>query len=155
MKGQYFSFDAIVASIIFILTFISLVSYWFSVKSGLESKDEEISKEAARITDSMLTPSFLANSYEDRKVDKSRIEDLSLKSQQELKKMFNTQYNLSIVITTESGTKFAAIGPDPEDPADSGVFSDAANIAKIRRVFVLRINGTYETPAALDLYLYN
>ncbi len=154
-KGQYFSFDAIVASVLFALTFITLVSYWFSVKSGLESKDEEMLKEAARISDAMLNPGLFQNSYSDPRVSLSRIKSFEGKSQDELKEMFNTPYNISLLVDTEAGTRIAAVGPDPTDPAYSYIFSNVVNTAKMRRIVVIQVNESYETPAALDIYLYN
>ncbi len=49
MKGQYFSFDAIIASVIFVMALVALLSYWHSVKSYLDSQNDEISKEAIQI----------------------------------------------------------------------------------------------------------
>ena len=41
-KGQYFSFDAIVASVIFVLALVALLSYWHSVRSYLEHENSGI-----------------------------------------------------------------------------------------------------------------
>ncbi len=144
-KGQYFSFDAIIASVIFILTFMAIVTYWFSVKSSLESKDDQISKEAARITDSMLTPAYLTNSYKDKRVNASELFALP-SDESALKRMFNSPYNISIVISTQAGNQILSKGPNPS-------LINTANTARVRRIFVF-YNSTYESPAALDLYLY-
>ncbi|MBN2478540.1 hypothetical protein JXB01_04595, partial [Candidatus Micrarchaeota archaeon] len=53
-KGIYFSFDAIVASTIFILAMISLMSYWYSVREVLSANDFSGAEEAMRITDLMF-----------------------------------------------------------------------------------------------------
>ncbi len=146
-KGQYFSFDAIVASVIFILTFISFLSYWFSVKSALDSKDEELSREAARITDGMFTPAFFTDSSGKNVVKRSTLLELP-SGEAELKRTFNSPYSLFIVVTTEKGTEILRKGGDPEN-------MKTANVAKVRRIFVLYVNDSYQIPAALDLYLYN
>ncbi|VVB98031.1 Uncharacterised protein [uncultured archaeon] len=145
-KGQYFSFDAIIASVIFILTFMALVSYWFSVKSSLESKDDQISKEAARISDSMLTPAFFTDSYKDRRVNASTLYALP-NSEDALKRLFNSPYNISLTVTTSGGDQLLLRGPDPATLRTS-------NTARIRRIFLF-YNSSYVGPAALDLYLYN
>ncbi|MDD5023144.1 MAG: hypothetical protein PHU63_03175 [Candidatus ainarchaeum sp.] len=55
-KGVYFSFDAIIASIIFMLTVISLLSYWYSVREMVMSEDSLLSEEAQRISNLVFLP---------------------------------------------------------------------------------------------------
>lgn len=50
-KGQYFSFDAIIASVIFILLLVSLLSYWNAIRSNLGVEEIELYEEAIRISD--------------------------------------------------------------------------------------------------------
>ena len=38
MKGQYFSFDAIIATVIMVLAFSSLVAYWYGAQAVDESR---------------------------------------------------------------------------------------------------------------------
>ncbi len=145
-KGQYFSFDAIVASIIFILTFISLVSYWFSVKSMLESKENELEKQAIRISDFMLIN--LTISHEDKRIMNNTLQTLSSLNYGQLKNRFNSPYNIFINITKQgknNGMPIVVLGNAPPPKI--------RDIAKVRRVFIL-VNETYETPATLDIYLY-
>ena len=143
-KGQYFSFDAIIASTIFIITFISLLSYWFSVKSSLESRDEDISREAARISDLMFTPSYLLDSYSVKKVEESRLQAIPCTSDA-LKKEFNSPYNMYLSVSSETGSSILRCGDEP--PAD------ARNVAKVRRIFVLYDQAS-DSQAAMDIYLY-
>ena len=56
MKGQYFSFDAIVAAIIMITAFTLLFTYWFSMQYAVESRTLDLQSNAMRIADSLLTP---------------------------------------------------------------------------------------------------
>ena len=55
-KGQFFSYDAIIGAMIFVIAFGLLVSYWWSVRSLLNPEREDMLKEALRISDSLLTP---------------------------------------------------------------------------------------------------
>lgn len=146
-KGQYFSFDAIVASVIFILTFISLITYWFSVKSSLESKNDEITREAARISDYLLTPSVLAISYEDKRVNISALSHIP-GSEEQLRKEYNSPYDMYLeAYNASSGSvPFLTRGVKPAN--------DSRDVAKVRRIFTLYVNSTYEMPAAIDVYLY-
>lgn len=144
-KGQYFSFDAIIASTIFIITFVSLLTYWFSVKSALDSKDDDISREAARISDVMFTPAYLLSSYADNRVDSSELSGLP-SDETALRKEFNSPYKIYLAFTSQSGSQILDRGEPP--PAD------AHNVAKVRRIFVLD-DGAKDVQAAMDLYLYN
>ncbi len=76
MKAQYFSFDAIMASVIFILTLTILFSYWYSTRSSLEIGQEELSTEAFRIAENLYSPypQGLANSWTDRHMNITAIE---------------------------------------------------------------------------------
>lgn len=56
MKGQYFSFDAIVATVIFVLAISLLVNYWFGARAVMEGMEEDMYREALRLGDSLLTP---------------------------------------------------------------------------------------------------
>ncbi len=146
-KGQYFSFDAIIASIIFILTFVSLVSYWFSVKSSLDSKEDEISKEAARISDTLFTPGYLLNSYADKRVASDRLYNLP-SGETELTEMVNTPYRVYLTAVSDSGAQIVSRGTPPT--------ASSRNVAKVRRVFITyNVNDGKETQAALDIYLYD
>jgi hypothetical protein len=56
MKGQYFSFDAIVAAIIVVLAFSMFASYWFSMQQITESRSNDMRLEAMRVAESMISP---------------------------------------------------------------------------------------------------
>ena len=51
MKGQYFSFDAIIATLIFILTMVSVFSYWSNTRTALDTQNSDLMREAQRISD--------------------------------------------------------------------------------------------------------
>ncbi len=54
-KGQYFSFDAIIASIIFIIAISILSSYWFGVRSVMDSRSENMYNEVIRVSDTLMS----------------------------------------------------------------------------------------------------
>jgi len=52
-KGQYFSFDAIMATMVFLLAISLLSNYWFGVRAAAEKGDDTY-KEALRISDALM-----------------------------------------------------------------------------------------------------
>ncbi|VVB99637.1 Uncharacterised protein [uncultured archaeon] len=68
MKGQYFSFDAIVATIIMVLAMTSLIAYWYGVQSVIDSRTTPLYSESLRVAESLLSPGVPANwpEYADR-----------------------------------------------------------------------------------------
>ena len=54
-KGQYFSFDAIVATVIMVVAVTSLAAYWFGAQSVVESHNNPLYADALRISDSLLS----------------------------------------------------------------------------------------------------
>jgi len=55
-KGQYFSFDAVIATIIMVLAFSTLVAYWHGAQSVLEERAGSRLADAGRIAESLLSP---------------------------------------------------------------------------------------------------
>jgi hypothetical protein len=55
-KGQYFSFDAIAASVIVVLAFSSLLAYWYGMQSVVESRASDPYYDSIRIAESLLSP---------------------------------------------------------------------------------------------------
>lgn len=56
MKGQYFSFDAIIGASIFILTLVAIFSYWYGVSNSIEQQQSALATEAIRIADILYSP---------------------------------------------------------------------------------------------------
>lgn len=50
MKGQYFSFDVIIASVMFILALVTLFSFWAYITQATNQNLEFLRKEAIRIS---------------------------------------------------------------------------------------------------------
>jgi hypothetical protein len=61
VKGQYFSFDAVVASVIMVIAVTSLVAYWFGVQSVAESRSNDMYADSLRMAESLLSPGSPSN----------------------------------------------------------------------------------------------
>ncbi|MCX8194748.1 MAG: hypothetical protein N3G22_01420 [Candidatus Micrarchaeota archaeon] len=60
-KGQYFSFDAIVAAVIGIIALSTLIAYWSGAQSAVDSRALPLHSEAARMSAALLSPGEPAN----------------------------------------------------------------------------------------------
>lgn len=78
-KGQYFSFDAIIATVILVVAVTTLASYWFSIQSVVDAKSSRLYSEARDAADSLLSPGV--PSGWPVAVDASDLSTLSLASQ--------------------------------------------------------------------------
>ena len=166
MKGQYFSFDAIIASVIFVLALVALLSYWHSVRSFLDYQSGELSKDAIRISNLLFTPSAFTPSapsadcesierlgfaiaWDDKRADSSVIACPQGQDQVWLRGRLGSSYNVSIKITNlADDTVVATLG---------GPVPDSANdVVKIRRLTTV-VDSTAGTDylAAVDLSVYN
>ena len=56
MKGQYFSFDAIIATVIMVLAITSLVAYWHGAQSVVDSRTGAMYDDSLRIAESFFSP---------------------------------------------------------------------------------------------------
>jgi hypothetical protein len=158
MKGQYFSFDAIIASIIFILALVALLSYWHSIRSFLEYQSDPLSKDAIKISNLLFTPPSpstscasishlgFASSWSDKRVNSSILTCASSKDQDWLRDRLGTAYNVSMTVTNLADHSVVRIG--------GSVPSSAMNVVKIRRLATVVNNtgGTYL--ATVDMALY-
>ncbi len=55
-KGQYFSFDAIVSVVIFVMAITILLSHWYSLKTKMNEQTTYLQDEALRISEILLGP---------------------------------------------------------------------------------------------------
>jgi hypothetical protein len=160
MKGQYFSFDAIIAAVIFVLAIVALLSYWHSIKSFLDYQNDPLSKDAIRVSNLLFTPPSpspecstmgtlgLAMDWDDRRVNSSILDCADSQNQAWLRDKLGTPYGVSLKVTNLANDSVTVIGGDvPVSPAP-------VNVVKIRRLatVVNSTNGTYL--AAFDLSLY-
>lgn len=158
MRGQYFSFDAIIASVIFILALVALISYWYSVRSFLDFQNDQLSKDAVRVSNLLFTPAAPSSDcatmtrlgytlgWDDRRVDEAVITCSRAQSQDWLREKLGTPFGVSLNVTNLANNSVTTIG--------GNVPSTAANVFKIRRLatVVNSTNGTYL--AAFDLSIY-
>jgi hypothetical protein len=165
MKGQYFSFDAIIASVIFVLALVALLSYWHSVRSFLEYQNDPMSKEVIRVSNLLFVPGTpssdcntmtafgLAISYDDRRVNSSTISCMSMtKDEGWLMNSLRTPYNVSIKVMDISGARDTVFIGGQVPPA--GGPNAPANVVKIRRLSsVVDADGSTYL-AAFDMSLY-
>ncbi|MEW5996234.1 MAG: hypothetical protein AB1657_01420 [Candidatus Micrarchaeota archaeon] len=75
LKGQYFSFDAIIGGVIFILTAMALFSYWYGITSAFDQRHELLAKEAFRVSEILFTPLSpgVAVDWKDAHINSSRL----------------------------------------------------------------------------------
>jgi hypothetical protein len=159
MKGQYFSFDAIIGAVIFVLAMVALLSYWHSIRSFLDYQNDPLSRDAVRVSNLLFTPPSpsenctmmnrlgFARSWEDKRAEESVIACAQGQTQNWLRQGLGTPYGVSIKITNlATNAPPTVIGGD--------VPADALNVVKIRRLatVVNETNGTYL--ASVDLSLY-
>ena len=159
LKGQYFSFDAIIASVIFILALVSLLSYWQSLRTALNSQTNDIAKEALRISDLFLTPGYPADmacnkmdrlgfsvSWQDRRINNTKLACAKILDETTLKTKFSTPYNITVIEQDGALTKLA-FGTDM-----TGL--NFKQVAKVRRVVSIVDEKGVEKVAALDVFVY-
>ena len=53
-RGQYFSIDAIIASVIFVLALSLLASHWFALRAQNESQSSYLQEDASRLSETLL-----------------------------------------------------------------------------------------------------
>ncbi|MFH1785817.1 MAG: hypothetical protein ABH842_05295 [Candidatus Micrarchaeota archaeon] len=164
MKGQYFSFDAIIASVIFVLALVALLSYWHSVRSFLDYQNDPMSKEAVRVSNLLFTPPTfttglpsicpnmerlgLAFDWTDRRIDPDLVDCAESNNGNPtwLNEKLSTPYTLTLVMSNVSdASQFISIGTAPTDPL---------HVVKIRRLGTVLANDGTTYLVNLDLSLY-
>lgn len=138
-KGVYFSFDAIIASVIFVLTMISLFSYWYSVRETVMAEDFTITEEALRVSNLIFLPSNggfgFSVSYEDKSLNMSNVEDYSTHTMDEIKAELSIPYNLSVVFEVYDLTSNPGhMRPDRDYEIGVSPTDDAQTISKVVRI---------------------
>ncbi|MFH1222148.1 MAG: hypothetical protein V1492_03625 [Candidatus Micrarchaeota archaeon] len=157
-KGQYFSFDAIIASVIFMMAVMMMLGYWHSVKTFLEFQSGDTTKEAMRISSLLFSPSFpqgvgcnlmqtvgFANSWEDKRINQSVIDCMDTQPASWLKQRLTSAYNVTI--------KVNYIGPTPSEVIIGDEPASNTEVVKIRRVGTV-VTDAGPVPATFDIYVY-
>lgn len=144
-KGQYFSFDAIIASVIFMMAVVMLLSYWHSVRTFLEFQSGDLTREAMRISATFFSPapSGVLISSADRRVNQSLFGYLP-NDEQQLRTKFATPYKIYI---EENKVKTGKVSKGEKPPENS------TEVVKIRRVGAVAEDSS-TTLATFDIYLY-
>jgi len=160
-KGQYFSLDAIVASLIFIITIMTLLSYWYSVKSSIEKQDSEVLKEAFRISDLLFTSQIgdsdckigFADNWNYKTLNYTAIKNCEGMTREGINGKLGTGYDTVIVFNIDetSAIESITLGEAP---------SKIKDVAKVQRVAAIMIEnyegGKVKTfTGTVDVYLYN
>jgi len=163
MKGQYFSFDAIIASVIFVMALVALLSYWHSVKAYLDYQNDDLSREAIRISNLLFTPPSpgpscdsmtrfgLSKSWDDRRLDSSVLACAEGKDTAWLQEMLGTSYKVRMDITklTDHPSTISIGDPMPPAPAEN------LDIVQITRAATIYNKTSGErVPASIELVLY-
>ena len=160
MKGQYFSFDAIIASVIFVLALVALLSYWHSVRSFLDFQNDALSKDAVKLSNTLFMPASpsadcnsierlgFSNSWNDKKLNESVIICATGKNLEWLKNTTGASYNISIRVENLADNSVRIIGGNADEIAD------ARDVVKIRRLAtVQKVTGeTYLATVDLSVY---
>jgi|SRR3989344_5731564 len=60
-KGQYFSFDAIIATVIVVMAMATLMTYWFSIQSVVDAKGGRLHSQARDVADALFSPGSPSN----------------------------------------------------------------------------------------------
>jgi len=168
-KGQYFSFDAIVASVIFVLTIVMLLSYWHSVRTYLDYQAGDLNNEATRLSNLLFVPPVygqpasppcdmdrigLAKSFDDKRIDERLLMDCpALQDEATLKTGLGAAYNVSIVITDTYDTSKQPyiLGLSPDDFPSS-----LREVTKMTRIATLATATPFSQNhmATVDVYVY-
>lgn len=160
MKGQYFSFDAIIASVIFVLALVALLSYWHSVRSFLDFQSDSLSKDALKLSNLLFAPSYpssecddierlgFAMSWSEHKINQSIITCAEGKDMAWLQEKMGTGNGISISVTNLADNSVTRIGGDQAD------IDAADNIVKIRRLATVADENGDTYLAKIDLWMF-
>jgi hypothetical protein len=159
MKGQYFSFDAIIASVIFVLALVALLSYWHSVRSFLDFQNDALSKDAVRVSNLIFTPPSpssncadierlgFAFDWDDRRVDESLLICAENMDQKDLRDTLGTSNALYIEVKNLANDNLRKIGGEK-------VPSNATDVVKIRRLATVVDSAGDTYLASIDMSVY-
>ena len=151
MKGQYFSFDAIIGAVIFVLALVALLSYWHSVRSFLDYQNDPLTKEAIRISNNLFTPPSpsiacgtmsrfgLAMSIDDRRINSKVLDCAKSQNGEWLQKALGTAYLVGIKVSGTTGSPDISIGTF----TTANAVSNKVNIRRLATVYNPDDKSTY------------
>ncbi len=148
MKGQYFSFDAVIGASIFILTLVAIMSYWYGVSGSIEQQQSMLAKEAIRIADILYSPLAvpygISLDWNDRRISLEKVEALCAGAESP-KVAMDSQYQVAM----EFNTRTAFICDWPRDTEIR-----ANEIYKLRRVGTFVDDEGNSETGYVDIYVY-
>ena len=161
MKGQYFSFDAIIGASIFILTLVAIFSYWYGVSNSIEQQQSILAKEAIRIADILYSPTVIPYgitvNWSDRHLVWDKIDDELCDGDDDAQDMLGSEYGVAIQFTTLTGSEkcsWYSTSAYP-DSVEGSAYVYSNEIYHVRRVgSYLFDDGTTEL-GYVDIYVYN
>ncbi len=167
-KGQFFSYDAIIGGVVFLIAMAMLFSYWFGTSPATQ-KESDLARETLRLSDMLLTPGSpedwqtkqladikqigVTASYDANELDDDKFKTLdgtqrplllSIDSDQ-IKSKLNFVYEFNVTIETDTSfiSCFGKCGPRAS--------SNPAELVEVNRVAVLnndvvrvKVNAWYE-----------
>jgi hypothetical protein len=149
MKGQYFSFDAVIGASIFILTLVAIMSYWYGVSSSIEQQQSSLAKEAMRVADIVYSPAEevpygITMGWDDKRINREKVEYLC--SDEDPAELMDSQYG--VVVDFNTRTDHVCTWPDT-------VASIEANeVYKIRRTGTFIDSEGSAESGYLEIYIY-
>lgn len=129
MKGQYFSFDAIIATVIMVLAATSLLAYWYGAQAVVDSRTGSMYADSLRIAASLLSPGSPSD-WADRP-------DLSSVKQIGLSDDFSNRLN-----RTKIEKLYATVGVFSSPPPQPSNYSAVGNILRSPAEYYIVIEQT-------------
>ena len=160
MKGQYFSFDAIIGASIFILTLIAILSYWYGVSNSIEQQQTVYAKEAIRIADILYSPAEIPYgvtvNWSDKHIDLEKAQNLC-GGGTSASAVLGSEYAVAIHFTDLEGSEIDCVWAsilDDQDPTITAP-ADATEVYRMRRVGSYVNSEGNTTLGYVDIYVYN
>ena len=162
MKGQYFSFDAIVGASIFILTLVAIFSYWYGVSNSIEQQQSVLAKEAIRIADILYSPTEIPYgttvNWSDRHLVWGKIEN-ELCDEHNAQAMLGSEYGVAIHFTNREGVSSESCWwystSTYQDSVEGASYFASNEIYHVRRVGSYLYDDETTELGYVDIYVYN
>ena len=158
MKGQYFSFDAIIGASIFILTLIAILSYWYGVGNSIEQQQTVYAKEAIRIADILYSPTEIPYgvtvNWSDKHIDLVKVHELC-EGGTSASEVLGSEYAVAIHFTDNPiGTVDCIWGSEVTSDQPYTQLT-ATEVYRMRRVGSYVNSEGNTTLGYVDIYVYN
>lgn len=162
MKGQYFSFDAIIGASIFILTLVAILSYWYGVSSSIEQQQSSFAKEAIRIADILYSPTTIPYgvtvNWTDRHLVWDKIDSEFCDGDDSASEILGSEYGVAIHFSTREGGDedcwWLSTSAYP-DSVDEDQYVSSNEIYRIRRTASYLFEDGRTELGYVDIYVYN